>query len=187
MKGWIDLGSDVNWVDYSGKWGKRAKDGSWYVIDFTNMVDACGEEAADAPYVCEVKRVDLSELTDANRRAALDCVGLDLEDVEPRHREAALVEACVSYGFMQPLDSFSGARHAARIRANARRAAEALMRDAGALETALERPVNKIGSTAREYGRGDCDTALSRGPFDPAKNLMRKLRGMPPVGGETVQ
>jgi hypothetical protein len=149
MKGWIDLGSDVNWVDYHGKWGKRAKDGSWYVIDFTNMVDACGSEAEDCPYVCEVKRVDLSELTDGSRHRALDCAGVDLEDVAPEHREAALVEACVSFGFMQPLDSFSGAKHAARIRANARRAAEALMRDAAKLETALERPVNAIGSTVR--------------------------------------
>jgi hypothetical protein len=41
--------------------------------------------------------------------------------------------------------------------------------------------MGKVGSTAAEYGRGDIDAALNRGPFDQGKNLMRKLHGMPPV------
>jgi hypothetical protein len=183
MRGWIDIGSDVSWDEYGGKWAKRAPDGSYYVIDFTNMWDACGEEECkrdgQARWVCEVKRVDLSDLSEKQLQSALDCVGCDLDDVPEAHRELAKVEACVSYGCAQPLESFSGDVYSSRIRAEARRYAETLMRDAEALEVKLESPVNRIGSTAREYGRGDLDAALSRGPFDTAKNIMRKLHGLP--------
>jgi hypothetical protein len=194
MKGWIDIGSYINWEDYGGKWARRAADGSYYVLDFTNMLEACGEEAADCPFVCEVKRVDLSDIPDERIKSALQCVGLRFlgdaivsdsgDEVAPagdtRRRELVLVEACVSYGCTQPLESFSGAKYPARIRAEARRYAESLMKDAAALQVRLDHPVNAIGSTAAEYGRGDIDSALNRGPFDTGKNLMRRLHGLPP-------
>jgi hypothetical protein len=130
MKGWIDIGSDVNWPEYGGKWARRALDGSYYVIDFMNMYDACGEEECkrdgQAQYVCEVKRVDLGDLS---LKSALDWVGLaaspegiicphsgDLVAEGPRC-ELVLVEACVSYGCAQPLESFSADSYAARLRA----------------------------------------------------------------------
>lgn len=183
MRGWKDLGSDVNWSDYSGKWGKRAADGSWYVVRFDNMYDACGEyeckRGGQSQYVCEVLRVDLSQLSEKNLKSAYDCIGLDLNDVDEKYREAAQVEACVSYGCYQPLESFSGDVYAGRIRADARRYAEKCMRDDDLLADRLARPVNKIGSTAEEYGRGDFDAALLRGPFDATKQLMLKIRGVP--------
>ena len=43
MKRWTDIGSDCNWADYGGKWARKAKDGAYYILDFTNMYDACGE------------------------------------------------------------------------------------------------------------------------------------------------
>jgi hypothetical protein len=197
MKNWIDIGSDVNWSDYGGRWARRAPDGSWYVVDFTNMVDACGEEAEETPFVCEVKRVDFSELSSERINEALKSCGLqqdgndivsDQGDVlatanDGARFEAVLVEALVGYGNAQPLESFSGARYPERIRAEARRYAETCMRDAALLSERLARPVNAIGSTAAEYGRGDILDALHRGPFDASKNLMRKLYGMPPEQG----
>jgi hypothetical protein len=198
MKGWTDIGSDVNWSDYGGKWTRRAKDGSWYVIDFMNMWDACGEEAKKdgcAQFVCEVKRVNLGTLDSEKLDSALRCVGLRFQDdvivsdqgdilAEPHdglRRELVLVEACVSYGNVEPIESFEGDHYPDRIRASARRYAETCARDAALLAERLARPVNAIGSTAAEYGRGDLDAALNRGPFDVRKNLMRKLQGMPPV------
>ena len=186
LRGWTDIGSDVNWEDYGGKWAKKAKDGSWYVIDFTNMVEACGKEAEDCPYVCEVKRVDLSQLTEEQLKQAYDCCGVDLDEVEAKYHEVVKIEACVGYGFYQPLESYSGAKWPARIRAQARRYAETCMRDAALLADRLARPVNKIGSTAEEYGRGDIDSALDRGPFDTGKNLMRRLHGLPSIEGGTL-
>src|SRR5260221_59370 len=181
MKGWIDIGSDVNWIDYHGKWARRARDGSWFVIDWTNMVDACGAECEDAPFVCEVKRVDLYELSDETIKKALDSCGVDLEDFDADKRELVKVEACVGYGAAQPLESFSGSKHPSRIRAEARRYAERCARDAALLSDRLDRQVNRIGSTAREYARGDIDSALNRGPFDVAKNIMRKIHGLTPA------
>lgn len=198
MRYWTDIGSDVNWTDYHGKWARRAPDGSYYVLDWTNMIDACGCDAEGGPeYVCEVKRVDLDDLSPETIAQALACVGMRLlgndsivtdgadrvvatADDRERH-SLVLVEACTSYGCAQPIESFSGSEYPARIRAKARRYAESLMKDAPRLQERLERPVNKIGSTAREYGRGDIDAALNRGPFDTSKNLMRKLHGLPPV------
>lgn len=197
MKGWINIGSDVSWDEYGGKWAHGAADGSFYVLDFTNMWNACGEEECKADgqprYVCEVKRVDLADLPQDTIRNAMRSCGLrftaegivsDQGDIiagpDSDHYPLVLVEACVGYGASQPLDSFSGDSYPNRVRAKARRSAEALMRDATALSERLDRPVNKIGSTAREYARGDIDAALSRGPFDASKNLMRKLHGMTP-------
>lgn len=212
MPGWRDLGSDVSWDDYGGKWGKLAADGSVFVIDFTNMYDACGEEECkgdgQAQYVCEVKRVNLPELSAEQIATALKSCGMYLEyegaprvfsdqgdkiadqREDPATFRYVLAEACVSHGFYEPLDSFSGDVRASNVRANARRSAEALIRDAKALEIKRARPVNKLGSTAAEYGVGDLDSALDRGPFDTGKNLMRKLRGLPSIdessGGSPV-
>lgn len=54
------------------------------------------------------------------------------------------------------------------------------MRDTEKLEERLDRPVNRIGSTAREYGKGDTESALHRGPFDTGKQIMRKMHGLEP-------
>jgi hypothetical protein len=189
MRGWTDIGSDMSWEDYGGKWARRARDGSWYVVDFTNMYDACGEgeckRDGQDQYVCEVKRVDLADLDADTLKRARDCVGLNLDDIAEEHREIAQVEACVSYGCSQPLDSFSGNVRPANVRANARRAAEALMRDAVALEAKLETPVNRMGATAREYARGEIMPALTRDPERPENALMLKMVGMPTLGGGT--
>jgi hypothetical protein len=188
MRGWIDIGCDVNWEDYGGRWAKRAKDGSYYVIEFTNMYDACGEidckRDGQDQYVCEVSRVDLKDLDASTIKSALNYVGLDLIDVMLDYHEVATVGACASYGAKQPLESFSGNVRPANVRADARRAAEGLMKDAIALETKLNAPVNKIGSTAREYARGEIMPALTRLPEgNTAKSIMTKMIGLPTLGG----
>jgi hypothetical protein len=207
MKGWTDIGSDVNWSDYGGKWARRAADGSYYVLDFTNMWDACGEAGCKRDgqdqYVCEVKRVDKYDMPWERIEKALACVGArflngapdgaivnDQGDVlaeagDMPRIDLVIAEACVSYGCTQPLESFSANTYPGRVRAEARRYAETCMKDAALLADRLARPVNKIGSTAAEYGRGDIDAALHRGPFDADKNLMRKLYGFPPENGAT--
>ena len=207
LRGWVDIGGDVCWQDYGGRWARRASDGSWYVLDFTNMIEACGRDAEGEPtYVCEVMRISPADLDDDRIKSALACVGSRLVTETPVKGiraivsdsgdvialsnapaylfERVIVEACVSYGCVEPLDSFRGNR-AANVRANARRAAETLMRDAKALETRLERPVNRIGQTAREYARGEMAAALDRMPEGPAKTFLNKMRGMPTLGGGT--
>jgi hypothetical protein len=185
MKGWTDLGSDVSWEDYGGKWGRKGPDGAWYVVRFDNLEDAMGRDAPHK-FSCDVLRVDLRQIPEKEQESARRCVGLDLEEYgDPAVREVAQVEACVSYGTYAPLDNFEGDKYPARLRADARRKAEEYMRDAKALDTALDRPVNAIGSTARDFGRGDImaglnryadDVAMGKDPGDnTAKNLMLKI------------
>ena len=192
MKNWIELCSDVNWIDYHGMWAKKARDGAWYVLRWTNLVDAGGSEFEDTPYECEVKRLDLAEVDPTD---ALKSYGWYQSDegivndydgsivVGPDHAEQAIVEACIQYGLGAPLESFTGAKYPTRIRANARRYAEQCMHDAALLEERLARPVNRIGSTAAEYGRGDINSALfdySRPGTDPTTmRIIRKMHGMP--------
>lgn len=189
MKGWTDIGSDVSWSDYGGNWAKRADSGVWFVVTFTNMFDACGERDCKRDgvpqYLAEVRSVDPSDLPDRTIKSALDSVGYEETGPGIMPSELVIVEACVGYGAYAPLESFSSDTYPERLRAKARRAAEALIRDAAAFEAKLELPVNQIGSTAREYMQGDLNAALIRyqsgdGPHDPSKDILLKMHGMPP-------
>lgn len=62
----------------------------------------------------------------------------------------------------------------------ARREARALL-DEYALEAAMDRPVNAIGSTAREYMKGDLTSAMQRGceAGDKTARLVAKISGAP--------
>jgi hypothetical protein len=213
MRGWIELCSDVDWIDYHGMWARKvpgsggASSGAWYILKWTNLLDAGGEDFADTPYECEVKFLDLGEVPDKSVDSALRSCGYKMsedrrtilmESGEPASDhcpspvfsdgsvELAIVECCIQHGLGAPLESFTGNKWPARIRAEARRYAEQCMKDSDLLEERLDRPVNGIGSTAREYGIGDIDAALHRGPFGTCKNIMRKMHGLPPGGGNSL-
>lgn len=179
MRNWIELCSDVNWEDYHGMWARKAKDGSWYVLQWTNLWDAAGKQSGMPQYDCEVKRLELESLSDPATASAIGSCGWRFgdgtRDIIDEHSgtvvaEAgtdswtyALVECCIQYGYGAPLESFQGDHYPLRIRAQARRFAEECMRDAALVRERLARPVNAIGSTAAEIGRGDIDAALDRG------------------------
>lgn len=195
MKNWIELCSDVNWEDYHGMWARQAKDGKWYILQWTNMWDACGEDECKRDgqdqYHCEVKMLNLAALGAEKMNSALQCCGYeatttaivneydgDILSDDPKIMERIVVECCIQYGLGAPLESFSGDKRPTWIRAEARRYAEQCMKDSNLLEKRLERPVNRIGSTAREYGLGDTNSALLRGD-SPTHQLMRKIQGIP--------
>jgi hypothetical protein len=208
MRGWTELCSDVNWEDYHGMWARKAPDGSFYVLKWTNLYDAMGERdclsSGALQYECDVKRLALSELSVEDRQDALRYCGLRLGAYESHLAvlneydnspvvsaaehgmdtlQLCIVEACIQYGYGAPLESFTGNVRPRSIRAEARRYAESLMRDGATLRERLARPVNAIGSTASEYGRGDIDSALYRGPVDTAKGIVRKMHGIPEDAG----
>jgi hypothetical protein len=111
-------------------------------------------------YGCDVKRLDLGAIPGEQIRAALDCVDTSLDRV--LGDESMLVWACISYGLGAPLYFAKRMNNAVRVRREAQLEAERLMKDDEACEAALDRPVNAIGSTAREFGTGDIDKALAR-------------------------
>ncbi len=185
--GWTFLTGDINWEDYGAKWAKKAADGTWFVVSFTNWEDAVGErefaEGGHDKYIAEVLQVAPAELSEKQIRSALNSSGIDLAEIEPEHRELALLDAIVGCGTYAPIESFEGKR-ADSVRAAARRAADNLMRSPELLEAALDKPVNKIGTTAREFRSGDVMAGLTRYSFregekDPVKDVMLKIQGWP--------
>jgi hypothetical protein len=198
MRGWIELCGDLNWIDYYGMWARKARDGAWYVLRWTNLFDAGGKDFVDTPYECEVKYLSFADMSVETIASALRSCGYvvspDGRSIRQEYDgsvvcngeyfEACLVECCIGYGLGAPLETFAGKSYPTRIRAEARRYAESCMKDVALREERLSRPVNRIGSTAREYGVGDIDAALHRGPFDIGKNLVRRLHGMVP--GDSV-
>jgi len=109
-----------------------------------------------------------------------------------------LLEACIGYGLGAPMHSeqFDFAldewdepvyaepervgeeldldAEATRLVIRAMEAAEEFEQDEDAREAQLDKPVNRIGSTAREVGRGDIYSALGRSD-SPEAALMRKM------------
>lgn len=167
--GWIELASDVNWEDYGGMWAKQAPDGAWWVLRWTNMFDAAGESECRAngwpQYECEVRRLDLDDIAGVDLVSALRSCDLesrngkiiaDCGELEEPFATYAIVEACIGYGYGAPIESFTGDHYPMRIRAQARRYAEDMMRPESAcdLDRRLERPVNAIMTSARDYGAG---------------------------------
>lgn len=207
MRGWTELCSDMNWEDYHGMWCKKAKDGSFYVLRWTNLLDAGGSDFEDQPYECEVRRIDFSELPSEEVERALRSCGyreerghgpVRLHAIVNEHDGSIVVddikqvilvkvECCIQYGLGAPLETFLGKVRPKNLRATARRYAEELMKDAKRLEERLDRPVNNIGSTAREYGKGDLTSALLRdtpGTDPVSMRIMRKMHGIVEVKPE---
>jgi len=185
MKNWQELSGDVNWEDYGAAWARRDPNSArvWYVIKHENLIDCMGErdvkESGLDPHLTTVYRVDLDETSDESIKSALQCCGLDLDDVDREHHDLALVECLVSYGAAAPMGEH-GSKYATRARAAARRAAEELIADSDACEQALNRPVNKLGSTAAEYARGDFAPAIERGVLagEPGARITARMYGV---------
>jgi hypothetical protein len=173
MKDWMFLTGDVNWEDYGAKWCRKDASGVWWVLDFSNK-----EEWGDGArgYYCEVKRLDLAEVVISEMHSALASCGWTIDPAGPAivndydgiviasgldDMEPVLVESLVSYGVSAPMGSEEGT-HPTHVRAAARRLADELMADEKRAEAALAKPVNKIGSTARDFGRGDSLAGLRR-------------------------
>ena len=126
MKGWTNLGGDVNWEDYGGKWCKQGPDGAWYVLRFENMYEVMGKNDAKdrgvAQYSCDVVYCKLEEVPEQEKVKALECSGLDdlLEryDVDnswrylgkrpgPEVNELLLLDSLIGYGIGGSLETFN--------------------------------------------------------------------------------
>jgi hypothetical protein len=149
------------------------------------MDEACGRDNEGCPpYVVELAEVDLAEISPGQIRQALESCGGESGSKAP---PLWVAEACHSYGLKAPLGSWEGG-NAHKLLREARGEANQLRADPEAREAKLDRPVNAIGSTAREFNRGDLDSALTRGVAEgnPHALLMRKMEqacALPCCGG----
>lgn len=157
---------DVNWLDYGGVWARYIDGQRWHFIELLNMDECCGRDNEGQPrYSITLSEVDLDEVPPEEIRRALECCGL-LEHVQ-EHQDGVgcgelVADAVRSYGIAAPLHEESTNNAYAGIAA-CRKKSYRLTRDAEAYEDAMSRPVNRLGSTAREFGRGDINAALLRG------------------------
>lgn len=159
-------------------------------ITITDMIDAGGKEFKNEPWGVELGYVDLDEIPSDAQKSACDCC--DMNSWFPPHegpgheppertleRDIAVAQCCHDYGCKAPLGSWMGKSRREFYR-EARRTANELLNNR-VLKKKLENSVNKIGSTALEYMRGDTFSALERGveAGEPSARLMAKIHGVP--------
>lgn len=163
-RGFHFLTGDRNWLDYGGVWSRHVADKRFHFIELTNMDEACGRDNAGHPtYDVQLSEVDLDTVPSAEVASAMQCCGLDRHDVMVMGMSAeALAETVRSYGVSSPLHSVSS-NNAHKAIAECRAESYRLTQDETAYEAAMSRPVNALGSTAREFGQGDLHSALLRG------------------------
>lgn len=152
---------DVNWLGYGGTWSRHIPGTRRYhFIRLDNMNEACGRDNEGQPtYHVQLSEVDMDEISDNQINDAMRCCGIDDSSGLTDEECAGLV---FDYGICSPLHAES-TNNAHKGIAACRKESYRLTRDAAAYEEAMERPVNRLGSTAREFGRGDLNSALVRG------------------------
>lgn len=158
------LTGDINWQDYGGSFYRRVSPGVYHVMRVMNWVDAVGQrEAAEVGYTYNVdlSEIDLRTMTDTQRAEVAQSCGFTPDEVdEMPHAKLVWVDMCHGYGLRAPLWDENG-NNLRKLMAECR--AESLaLDDEDAHEAAMNRPVNGIGSTAREFGQGDITSALGR-------------------------
>jgi hypothetical protein len=164
------LTGDVDYFAYGGKWYRKVAATRYHVIELTNMWDAAGDKSIPQYHV-SLSEVDI---TSPQLKHAMDGCGSDEDD----DNELVKVDALASYGAKAPLEQWDGG-NAKKLLAEARSESRNLD-DPAAYEAAMSRPVNALGSTAREYAAGDIDAAIARGVERGEENakLMAKLQGI---------
>ena len=157
------LTGDVNWVDYWGKfisrklskWISGERFYFWIVLDFINMWDATGDESQDKYHV-SVIAVSPDEAGESGLQEAIrSCSWQGMPDVGEM-TDFQKVELLTSYGLYATLSTVSGNNYC-RVMTEARRQAVVLAR---LVNTRLDRPQNRIGSTGWDFIRGNPLTGL---------------------------
>jgi hypothetical protein len=149
----------------------------FHYLEVIDMNDACGQDNEGHPrYVGSLSEVDLDQVSPEQLREALKSCGWD----GMPETDEANAEACNSYGNRAPLHGVSTDSRDKAFRECRKESYR--LDDSEAYAEALDRPVNAIGSTAREYARGDLNSALTRGLLanNPNARIMTKMYGVDP-------
>lgn len=174
MAGWQFLTGDVDFMTYGGKWVRQTGDSTYHVIKLVNMLDATGDDTIPV-YSVELAEVDLNI---APIERALSCCGWTLTDVDETE-PPLIVEAVSSYGCYAPMGNWAGNNYR-QLLADAKRESRMLTDDSRYHYTRMNRPVNRLGSTACEYAHGDFTSAMIRGiaSGDVGARIIGKVHGL---------
>lgn len=151
MKVFRFLTGDVDWKVYGAKWYKRIAPGIYHIIELANMKENLGDEATYTYYVT-LHEVNLNIVNKERISEALSCCGVFGDREEPHELE--VIDALDSYGITAPLAEWSGNNYKKLLKA-AKDFSYELEKNPYKRELLLNRPVNLLGVTAREYQRGD--------------------------------
>ncbi len=168
---------DVNMLDYGGTNSRCIGSRQFQFVELINMDDSCGRDNEDQPkYAVELRLVDLDAIPQDTLQSALRCCGQEHLD---QPSDEILADCCNQYGCHAPLGSWSS-NNARKLLRDAYKLANELC-DAAALDARLNRTVNRIGSTAREFMAGDIASTLQRGveSGSPGARIMAKMYGVP--------
>lgn len=149
-KAWTDIGSDGNWPEYGGRWAKHIAGTRYHVIRFENCKE-WGDGATG--YHCDLHEVDVANPQLKSALASSGMTPADLADLQHPNREWAKVDALSSYGAYAPLWQEAGANSHKLLR-TAKQESRLLATDSDEYEDRMDRPVNAIGTSARNYGLG---------------------------------
>ena len=181
------------YLDAGGKWARKlGSRGRYHFVEMIDWEDHGRDWKKDgAPrYIGELSEVDVLSASEKTMKSALDCCGgADWINERPADmREMYTAEVLFDYGCRAPLDSFEMGSWRQAVRAAKKRSYE-LEGDPEKLEELMERPVNQIGSTAREFMHGDMMSALDRGvrKGDAAAKIMAKMHGVTPENIDAVE
>lgn len=155
------LTGDVNALAYGAKYVSQKFNNSefdfWFILELINMDDACGRDNDSQPkYIVELSVVSPDQAGPENLAKAFESCGIDRDEL--KDNDIVKVEALSSYGISAHLKSFSG-NNAHKLLREAKR--EAQMSEF-LFGFAMDRPVNRIGTTGWEAIKGDITAGLNR-------------------------
>src|SRR5690606_25842047 len=141
---------------YGGKWYRKIDQNRYHVIDLINWKEMCGSNAPPETYNVDLSEIDISGpmLSDALRSLDQPSDGLD-EYGDPLSNFDLIKVVCLhAYGAKAPLGSWDG-NNFHKLMAEAKKLSNELVKNHDLYERHMNRPVNKIGTSARDYARGE--------------------------------
>ncbi len=180
IKGFKFLTGDTNYLDYGGKWYRQINDRCYHVINLVNMWDATGEEN-QPKYNIQLEEINLDEISQKNIDSAISCCGFDdeqIEEVESGKNDLWLIESISTYGCFAHMGNWDGNNFKKLFNLASEESYN--LNNERYHESRMNRPVNKIGSTAREMMQGDFTSGLIRSiaSGDKSARILGKIQGL---------
>jgi hypothetical protein len=167
------LSGDMCWEDHGGAWYRKVSPSKFHVVRILNWMVETGEGSGYNVHLVEVDTDDEERL-----KSSLESCGYSIDDdgavyvpysgdvlskpSDEETRRLIFCECMNGHGAYAPLEDENGEEFEPLFAQMVERSDE-LVRDPEAYEEAMNRTVNKLGSTAREYQEGDINSAMLRG------------------------
>jgi len=157
-----------------GKWLRKVAHHRYHMIEMLDLPEWSGDDFGYR-YAVELSEIDLDMMTEKeieSARKSCGWEGMDTTDPE------MIAEMLHSYGLRAPIEAWNGNNWRKQFK-EARKFSYELDNDLDRHEEIMNRPVNALGSTAREYMQGDLRTGMLRGISEDNTDakIMGKMHG----------